>query len=62
MKSKVALEALEEYKMDRSRLLDILLRVQEKEGYINSEARKTLAEELSISDVDLDQTVSFYHV
>ncbi len=52
---------LKKYKNDITRLMDILLDIQEQEGYISNEAVDTIANQLSVSKVDILQTISFYH-
>ncbi|MFO8130145.1 MAG: NAD(P)H-dependent oxidoreductase subunit E [Bacteroidales bacterium] len=46
---------------DRGRLMDILLEIQAELGYVSGEVTDQLAEELGISRVDVEQTLSFYH-
>ena len=60
MKAKVE-SILGKYKYDRSRLMDILLAVQDIEGYIPPETITDIAEGLDLSTVEVRQTVSFYH-
>ncbi len=52
---------LSKYGNDRSRLMDILLDVQAENGYVPDEAVKIVADNLEMSVVDVDQTLSFYH-
>lgn len=52
---------LQRYSNERSRLLDILLDIQEELGYIPEEYNQTIADTLSISRVEMEETVSFYH-
>jgi len=49
------------YKKDATRLMDILIDTQDALGYISPEALETISEDLNISRVDVEQTVSFYH-
>jgi len=51
----------EKYQNDHTRLMDILIDVQEELGYIPEEAKNIMAKELGISSVDIEQTMSFYH-
>ncbi len=51
----------EKYQNDHTRLMDILIDVQEELGYIPEEAIELMATELNISSVDIEQTMSFYH-
>ncbi|HQK38247.1 MAG TPA: NAD(P)H-dependent oxidoreductase subunit E, partial [Bacteroidales bacterium] len=52
---------LEKYNKDKTRLMDILLEIQEAFGYISSEAVNEIARCCNISTVDVQQTISFYH-
>ncbi|MBN1952835.1 MAG: NAD(P)H-dependent oxidoreductase subunit E [Bacteroidales bacterium] len=52
---------VEKYHHDKTRLMDILIAVQSEYGYISSESIALIAHELKMSDVDVEQTVSFYH-
>lgn len=52
---------LSKYSQDKTRLMDILLDVQEEEGCICDEIVKKIAKGLNISKVDVEQTISFYH-
>ncbi|MFC2138510.1 NAD(P)H-dependent oxidoreductase subunit E [Bacteroidota bacterium] len=52
---------IENYKKDTTRLMDILIDIQEEEGYISKEAILEISKELDISSVDVRQTISFYH-
>ncbi|MCK4678662.1 MAG: NAD(P)H-dependent oxidoreductase subunit E [Bacteroidales bacterium] len=49
------------YKKDRFRLMDMLIDFQEELGFISKETVKDLADQLDISTVDVEQTLSFYH-
>ncbi|CAK8715457.1 NAD(P)-dependent nickel-iron dehydrogenase flavin-containing subunit [Candidatus Electrothrix laxa] len=50
------------YDNDPTRLLDMLLAVQEQERYVSDAATRLLAQELGLSWGDIQQTVSFYHL
>ncbi len=52
---------LEKYSKDKTRLMDILIDVQSEYGFIPREITVQIAEDLSMSEVDVDQTISFYH-
>lgn len=52
---------LEKYNKDKTRLMDILLEIQEAFGYISSDAVNEIARCCNISTVDVQQTISFYH-
>ncbi len=54
-------EIIKKYKADRLRLMDILLDIQEELGYIPTTYHQRIADELKLSLVDLQQTISFYH-
>lgn len=52
---------IEEYGRDASRLMDILISIQEKAGFISDDAVTEIAAKLDISEADVEQTRSFYH-
>jgi [NiFe] hydrogenase diaphorase moiety large subunit len=52
---------LEKYSKDKTRLMDILIDVQSEYGFIPREITIQIAEDLGMSEVDVDQTISFYH-
>jgi len=54
-------QIIEKYKADPTRLMDILLDIQQEMGYIPAELNQKLANAIGISKVDLEQTISFYH-
>ncbi|MCD6424265.1 MAG: NAD(P)H-dependent oxidoreductase subunit E [Anaerolineales bacterium] len=60
MKDKIA-NLLKQYDNDRSRLIDILLDIQEIYHQVPDEAVGILADQLDLSKVDVEQTISFYH-
>lgn len=49
------------YKSDKTRLMDILIKIQTEKGYISDENVSKIALLLNISKVDVEQTISFYH-
>ncbi len=55
------IDIIKNYGKDRFRLLDILLDIQEELGYIPEEFNQLIADEISISRVELEETISFYH-
>ncbi len=55
------LSIIEKYRKDPFRLMDILLDIQEELGYIPEEFNQMIADELSLSRADLEETISFYH-
>lgn len=52
---------IDKYQKDRTRLLDILIDIQSRVGYISNEAIEVLGKELNMAEVDVEQTVSFFH-
>lgn len=54
-------QIIEKYGSDSNRLMDILIEIQEQFGFISSEAIGLLAHSLEMSQVDVEQTISFYH-
>ena len=52
---------LKKYNYDRTRLLDILLDIQQKYGYINDDSIPQIAEKLNLSESEVCETVTFYH-
>ncbi|HNW97970.1 MAG TPA: NAD(P)H-dependent oxidoreductase subunit E [Bacteroidales bacterium] len=60
IESKV-IEIAGKYKKQARRLMDMLLDIQNEYRHIPNEAIVTLARECNISQVDIEQTISFYH-
>ncbi len=60
MKAKLE-SIIKTYKTDPTRLMDILLDIQSEFGLIPQEAVKIISAQLGISQVDVEQTISFYH-
>jgi [NiFe] hydrogenase diaphorase moiety large subunit len=60
MKGKIS-SIIKKYDQDRGRLLDMLLDIQGEFSCIPDEAVVVLAEELELSEVKVEETVSFYH-
>lgn len=58
---KAVKEILDRYGNDRTRLMDILIELQESHGFIPQEAIRELASALDLSQADVEQTLSFYH-
>lgn len=52
---------LEKYDKDSYRLMDILIDVQKEMGFISDQAVKEIATAVNLSEVDVEQTISFYH-
>ena len=52
---------IEKYNKDKTRLMDVLIDVQTEHGYIPKETISEIANQLNISHVDVEQTMSFYH-
>ena len=60
--SKSSVDAiLDKYQHERTRLMDILLDLQDEVGYIPEESIPQIAGALGISEADVEQTLSFYH-
>ena len=55
------LKIVEKYGKDKMRLMDILIDIQTEIGYIPNEAVTQIADNLHMSEVDVEQTISFYH-
>ncbi|MBN2486125.1 MAG: NAD(P)H-dependent oxidoreductase subunit E [Bacteroidales bacterium] len=55
------LKVLEKYSRDKTRLMDILIDIQSEFGFISRESIAQIAHELQMSEVDVEQTISFYH-
>ncbi|MDD4086090.1 MAG: NAD(P)H-dependent oxidoreductase subunit E [Bacteroidales bacterium] len=54
-------QIVEKYNSNRNRLMDMLIDIQEGEGYISRDAIATLSQLLDMSQADVEQTLSFYH-
>ena len=54
-------KVVEKYHKDKTRLMDILIAIQSEFGYISADAISLIANNLNMSEVDVEQTVSFYH-
>jgi [NiFe] hydrogenase diaphorase moiety large subunit len=52
---------IEKYHHDKMRLMDILIAIQAEYGFISAESVSMIAHELNMSEVDVEQTISFYH-
>ncbi len=61
MNQKELQELLSSYSHDPTRLMDILLDIQDKDGFISAEHYRSIAAGLGISSAEVEQTVSFYH-
>jgi [NiFe] hydrogenase diaphorase moiety large subunit len=60
MKEKI-LNILKKYNSDRGRLMDILIDIQDIYHHVPDEAVGIIADQLDLSKVDVEQTISFYH-
>lgn len=60
MKTSIS-DIIDKYGNDPSRLMDILLDIQEETGYIPEEFTQNIADEVGISKAELVETISFYH-
>ncbi len=56
-----AQKTLEKYNHDKTRMMDILIDIQSEFGYISAESISLIAHGLQMSEVDVEQTISFYH-
>lgn len=54
-------QILKRYGNDKTRLMDILIDIQESSGFISGEAIAEIAHAVGLSQVDVEQTLSFYH-
>jgi len=52
---------LSKYKNDPTRLMDILIDIQNAQGFVSKDAVDEISEELRMSKADVEQTLSFYH-
>ncbi|MBN2524672.1 MAG: NAD(P)H-dependent oxidoreductase subunit E [Bacteroidales bacterium] len=57
----IAQKIIEKYCHDRTRLMDILIAIQSDAGYISPGVVTQIANALDMSEVDVEQTISFYH-
>jgi [NiFe] hydrogenase diaphorase moiety large subunit len=60
MESKIK-AIIAKFNHDRTRLMDILHEVKDEFGYISAEAVRHIGVFLKMSEVDVEQTISFYH-
>ncbi len=58
---KIVRQIIEKYGSDPNRLMDILIDIQEQYGYISRDAVALMAHHLNMSQVDVEQTITFYH-
>ncbi|KAF0129646.1 MAG: hydrogen dehydrogenase [Bacteroidetes bacterium] len=58
---KIVRQIIEKYGSDPNRLMDILIDIQEQYGYISRDAVALMAQHLNMSQVDVEQTITFYH-
>lgn len=49
------------YNGDSTRLMDVLIDIQDDIGWIPDEVTESLAKKLGLSEADIEQTISFYH-
>ncbi len=54
-------KVIEKYNRDKTRLMDILIDIQSEFGYISPDSVTQIGQELHMSEVDVEQTISFYH-
>jgi len=55
------LEILEKFNNDRSRLMDILLEIHDRQNFVKEEDTKLLSEKLGVSCAEIEETTTFYH-
>jgi [NiFe] hydrogenase diaphorase moiety large subunit len=55
------IDVLQRYNNEKARLMDILIDIQSSAGYVSHESIKLISERCNISEVDVEQTLSFYH-
>jgi [NiFe] hydrogenase diaphorase moiety large subunit len=60
MKEKI-IQIVSKYKADRGRLMDILHDIHDMQGYVDDANIEVLSGELRMSEVEINETVSFYH-
>jgi [NiFe] hydrogenase diaphorase moiety large subunit len=56
-----AQKIIEKYHQDKTRLMDILIAIQAEFGYISHDVVTQISRALDMSEVDVEQTISFYH-
>ncbi len=59
--NKIVSSIIDKYNGDNTRLMDILIDVQDAFGYIPDKMAEEISDKLQLSKVDLEQTISFYH-
>lgn len=57
----IVLSIIRKYGSDANRLMDMLIDLQEQFGYVSKQAVASLAHSLGLSQVDVEQTITFYH-
>ncbi|NOX85090.1 MAG: NADP oxidoreductase [Chlorobi bacterium] len=60
MKDKI-IKIIARYHHDRHRLMDILIDIHDLQGYVGDTAIEVLAEQLNMSEVEINETLTFYH-
>ena len=61
MKNNTVQSTIRKYNQDKTRLMDILIEIQDNENHISDDAVRIISEKLGLSIVDVEQTISFYH-
>ena len=61
MENNTVHSSISKYNQDKTRLMDILIEIQDNENYISDDAVSIISEKLGLSIVDVEQTISFYH-
>ena len=60
MKEKI-MQIVSKYDADRTRLMDILLDIHDLQGYVDDANVELLADQLGLSEAEVNETISFYH-
>lgn len=61
MEKDTVTSAIMKYNKDKTRLMDILIDIQDNKGFISDEAVREISDKLGFSIADVEQTISFYH-
>ncbi len=61
MNDRIIESIMAEYPQDRAYMIDILIRLQQRAGYIDDQSVIVLAEHFAVSPLDVRETISFYH-
>ena len=61
MKNNTVHSVIRKYNQDQTRLMDILIEIQDNENHISDDTVRIISEKLELSFIDVEQTISFYH-